>query len=333
MTEAGTPETGRIVASGFRPAAGLANRHVQSLLGGIPATRRPRVSRERWELADGDFVDLDWLATRGRRWALVLPGLTGSLASAYALRLLRHLADTGFRAALLNYRGLSGMPNRLATGYHAGFTRDVDAVTRRLAARHGPGVVAGYSMGGNLLLKWLGEAGSDVPVLSAAAVSVPFDLAAAAYNLRAGPARPYDRYLRVGLRRYVRRKFRRPAASPVALPDLRTLASIEEFDDRITAPLHGFADAADYYARSSSRRWLRHIRVPTLIVNALDDPLVPRATLPSEDELSPCVTLAVSGHGGHVGFLGRGARGLPRFWLEPYLLQHLAAEPAPGQAA
>lgn len=319
-----TPLRAGVAAAAFRPAPLLGNCHLQSVLGGLPPLRRPRASRERWELTDGDFVDLDWLLPHGDRWALVLPGLTGGLVSAYALRLLRQLAAAGFRAGLLNYRGHSGVPNRLAAGYHAGFTRDLDFVARRLERRSGPGVVIGYSLGGNLLLKWLGETGDAAPLRAAAAVSVPFELAPAAESLRAGRARAYDRYLLAGLRRYVRRKQARLPASIARVP-LRTLRSIRDFDDRVTAPLHGFTGAADYYARSSCRPYLHRIRVPTLIINALDDPLVPVETVPGAEELSPSVRLELAPRGGHVGFIGGTARGRPRFWLDTRLRDFLLA--------
>lgn len=317
-----SPAHGRILESKFEPAHGFGNAHVQTVMGGIPRLHRPRALRERWELADGDFLDIDWLCARGTPWALVLPGLTGGLASAYALRLLRRLGKAGCRPGLLNYRGRSGPPNRLAIGYHAGFTRDLDLVAGRLADRHGPGLVAGYSMGGNLVLKWLGETGAKAPVKAAAAVSVPFDLAPAAESLKSGPARRYDRYLLKGLKRYVRNKFARLAA-PFRLPAPEQLANIMDFDERITAPLHGFGGAADYYARASCKPWLNRICVPTLIVNAVDDPLIPPRTLPHEDELAPAVTLELAEHGGHVGFIGRGGYGKPGFWLDDHLAAFL----------
>lgn len=306
---------GRVVRSAFRPAFGLGNAHLQTLFGGAPRLARPRPVRERWELADGDFVDLDWLSRSGSTWALVLPGLTGGLESAYALRLLERLAAAGFRAALLNYRGRSGLPNRRTIGYHAGFTRDLDRVAGTLGAQYGPGLVAGYSMGGNLLLKWLGERGAQAPVKAAVAASVPFELEPAAVRLRSGRARYYDRYLLKGLKNYARRKFA-AAVPPVPLPDLAGIASIFEFDEHITAPIHGFSGARDYYSSASCRPWLRRIRTPTLIVNALDDPLIPGETLPESCELAPAVTLELAESGGHVGFLGRARSGFPRFWLD-----------------
>ncbi|MGH8273729.1 MAG: YheT family hydrolase [Gammaproteobacteria bacterium] len=312
---------GRIREWAFHPAFGLGNAHLQTVCGGLwPVRPRLRIRRERWELPDGDFVDIDWLGTdTDAPWALVLPGLVGSLASPYAVRLLKRLAAAGYRAGLLNYRGLSGAPNRLVTAYHAGFTDDLNLIATRLAEHFAPGFVIGYSMGGNLLLKWLGEAGTAAPVAAAAAVSTPFRLAPAADGLCEGKARYYGRYLTGYMRRFARRKFAR-LAPPFPLPVFAELKNLRDFDERITAPLHGFAGAEDYYERASCFPWLAQITVPTLIVNALDDPLIPRSCLPAAGDLSPSITLELAEHGGHVGFLGRNRYGFPRFVIADRLL-------------
>lgn len=316
---------GRILESGFHAARGLAGAHLQTLAGGLwPVLRRPPIRRERWELPDDDFADIDWLdaTDENKPWALVLPGILGNIHSPYVLRLLTQLHRAGYQAGMLNHRGLSGIPNRLAPAYHAGFTRDLDLVARRLAENDGPGIVIGFSMGGSVVLKWLGENAADAPITAAAAVSVPFRLARAADSLHTGDAGFYGRYLLRGLRRQAQRKFSKIAAS-FPLPPSEEIRTLRDFDNRITAPLHGFADADDYYARSSSLTWLRHITVPTLIVNAVDDPLVPRASLPESADLSPSITLELADHGGHVGFLGRGRYGRPHFWLDDRLLEFL----------
>lgn len=315
---------GRIVDSTFRPAFALGNAHAQTLTGGLlPARLHAPVTRERWELPDGDFADVDWAEPSSPAgWALILPGLVGDLSSPYATRLFNRLYRAGLRTGLLNYRGLSGFPNRVAKAYHAGFTQDLDLLSRRLRQRHGPGIVIGYSMGGNLLLKWLGEVKSDAPICAAAAVSAPFLLAAAADNLGIGPARYYGRYLTGQMIERIRRKFR--VTPPASMPPLRAIRSLRDFDEYITAPLHGFANAEDYYQRNSCLDSLHRIEVPTLIVNAVDDPLVPRATLPGAEALSPQVTLELSRRGGHIGFVGRGRFGLPRFWIEDRLIDFFA---------
>ncbi|MDN5882637.1 MAG: alpha/beta fold hydrolase [Nitrosospira sp.] len=313
----------------FQPAMGLQNPHLQTLLGASLPSRRPKnIRRERRELPDGDFADIDWLENGFTQpWALIIPGIAGNLSSPCTLRLMKHLSARGYRAGLLNHRGLSGRQNRLATAYHAGFTKDIDLVARGLAKRHGPGIAVGFSMGGNALLKWLGEIGQNAPLRAAAAISVPFQLAPAAEQLQAGRWRLYDRRLTACLRSFTQRKFAR-MSPPFALPDLKLLKTLREFDDRITAPLHGFTDADDYYKQSSCLPWLQQIAVPTLIINALDDPLIPRSSLPVENDLSPAVTLALSNHGGHVGFLGRG-RAFPRFKLNDYLLDYFESPALP----
>jgi len=325
MNDAAPPAHGRILASGFRPAPGLAGPHRQTLAGGAwPVLKGPRIHRERWELPDGDFTDIDWVSASADNasWALVLPGILGNIRSPYVCHLLGRLSRAGYRAGMLNHRGLSGMPNRLAPAYHAGFTRDLDQVARRLAENDGPGIVIGFSMGGSVVLKWLGENASNTPVTAATAVSVPFQLAPAADSLHTGGAGFYGGYLLRGLRRQTARKFS-TIATPFPMPPSKDIRTLRDFDDRITAPLHGFAGADDYYARSSSLPWLRRIAVPTLIVNAVDDPLVPRESLPGPADLSPSVTLELADRGGHVGFLGRGRYGCPRFWLDDRLLAFL----------
>lgn len=316
---------GRIIKSAFRPAPGLRGAHRQTFAGSLwPPLHRPSVQRERWELPDGDFTDIDWVATvpDTAPWVLVLAGILGNIDSPYVLRLLKRLSRAGYRAGLLNHRGLSGTPNRLAPAYHAGFTRDLDMIACHLAARHGPGRVVGYSMGGSVVLKWLGETGARAPVTTAAVVSVPFRLASAADTLHTGKARFYGWYLLRDLYRLKQRKFAHMPA-PFPLPTRREIRTLRDFDHRITAPLHGFSGADDYYARASNLPWLRRITIPTLIINALDDPLVPRDSLPTPDNLAPTVTLELAAHGGHVGFIGRGRYGRPRFWLDERLLTFL----------
>lgn len=323
MNDVSKPAHGRIIDSAFRPALGLGGAHRQTLAGGLwPVLRRPPLRRERWELPDGDFTDIDWVdrAPGILPWALVLPGIFGKVGSPYAMRLLARLHRAGYRAGLLNHRGLSGTPNRFAPAYHAGFTRDLDHVARHLAEYSGPGLAIGFSMGGSVVLKWLGDSGTNVPVTAAAAVSVPFQLAPAADAIHTGAAGFYGSYLLRGLHRQAARKFSKIACS-FPLPPTGNIRTLRDFDDRITAPLHGFAGADDYYEKASSLPSLNHIAVPTLIVNALDDPIVPRDSLPGPDDLSPKVTLELTRHGGHIGFIGRGCYGRPRYWLDDRLLE------------
>jgi predicted alpha/beta-fold hydrolase len=260
-------------------------------------------------LADGDFVDLDWLATpahAGSPLLLVLHGLEGSARSHYAQGLIREAAARSWRAVVLNFRSCSGELNRLPKFYHSGETDDLDAIVRRLQdqtprARIG---VVGVSLGGNVLLKWLGEQGEAAPSLAGAvAISAPFDLAACTRVLDRGLERAVytANFLRT-MRRKVQLKARlHPAFVDVAAAwKARTFG---EYDNAVTAPLNGFADAIDYWRRASSGPYLGRVRRPTLLINARDDPFVPPEALPDPATLPSCVQVEFPVRGGHVGFI------------------------------
>ncbi len=316
-------------AAAFRAPWWLRSAHLQTLW---PALLRsgphPALERERLELPDGDFLDLDWRAReRTAPLVLVLHGLAGSSRSPYARGMLEALAGRGWNAAVMHFRGCSGEPNRLDRSYHSGETGDLDRVIETLARRRYPALACvGYSLGANVLLKWLGERGAGAPLAAAAAVSVPFVLACAAERLERGLSRLYRWYLLRDLRRDLRRKFSDRNA-PIDLEAACTARSFRDFDERVTAPLHGFAGAEDYYARSSCRPYLAAIRCPTLIVQAADDPFLEPSAIPGADELPAAVRLEVSRHGGHAGFVTGPLPWRPRYWLEEripaFLAEHL----------
>jgi len=324
-----------ILASEFRPHPLLANRHLQTLWYQLVppwprAERRPGMDRERFELPDGDFLDLYWTRTPGPI-LLFLHGLGGSLRSGYARRMIRAFAAAGFCVLFMHFRGCSGEPNRLPRGYHSGDTGDLALVVDHIAERF-PGTpltAFGVSLGGNVLLKYLGERGGRTPLAAAAAASVPFVLADAAQTLTQGFARVYQAYLLRSLVTGLRRKAKR-VAMPFPLPDLNALASIAEFDDQITAPLHGFAGAEDYYRRSSSRGFLSAIEVPTLVLHAADDPFMTPAAIPGADELAPCLELELAQRGGHLGFVAAGPALMPRYWMEERIPAWLCAKLVAG---
>lgn len=310
------------------------NPHLQTMWSTL-LRRAPRIvwQRERVELPDTDFIDLDWADPAGRGpYALILHGLEGSAESPYVRGLTAALAARGIGAVVMHFRGCSGEPNRLDRSYHSGDTGDIDYAVRVLRARAParPLGIVGYSLGGNALLKWLAEAGDTAPVDSAAAVSVPFVLSESADRMDRGLSRLYQWRLLLSLKRSLRRKVRR---RPAPLPALRhgRLANFWAFDDAVTAPLHGFRDARDYYARSSSRQFLNRIRVPTLIVHAIDDPFMTDKVVPRDDELSPSIRFALSAHGGHVGFVDGPWPWRAGYWLErripAFLADTLAAGP------
>ncbi len=236
---------------------------------------------------------------------LVLHGLEGSTRSHYVGGLLDGARRRGWRGVALNFRSCSGELNRLPRFYHSGDTGDLDAVVALLAARH-PGTplgAVGVSLGGNVLLKWLGEMGAAAPLRAAAAISVPFDLAACARVLDRGwPRLLYTSNFMRSLRAKVRAKARAyPGFVDVAAAlRARTFA---EYDEIVTAPLGGFTGAGDYWTRSSSGPYLARIRLPTMVINARDDPFVPAGTLPDPAALPPYVTVDFPARGGHAAFI------------------------------
>jgi predicted alpha/beta-fold hydrolase len=288
---------GGLTRSDFRAPWWLKSAHLQTVF--APLLRRgPAVPlrRQRIELDDGDFLDLDWTPREHGPVVLVLHGLEGSSDSPYVRGILRTAHARGWRALVMHFRGCSGEPNRLPRTYHSGDTGDLaEVVEKLLAGGDIPALAAvGYSLGGNVLLKWLGERGAGAPLAAAVAVSVPYTLSLAADRLRQGVSRVYQRRLISDLRAKLQRKFS-TAPSPIDLGRVNASRDFWEFDDAVTAPLHGFHDVHDYYTRSSSRQYLRNIDIPTLILHAEDDPFMTPQVLPSRDELSPTIRLLARG--------------------------------------
>jgi len=315
-----------ITSSAFRPAWWLRGAHLQTLFPSLFRRRNiPRLRRQRLELPDGDFLDIDWTDENGGTLVLVLHGLEGSLESHYAGGLLSRLSRDGYYAGLMYFRGRSGEVNRLPRGYHSGDTADLDYVIRALRTDFPDRKIAlvGFSLGGNVLLKWLGENDCKAPVITAIAISVPFDLDSAAHRLEQGFSRIYRDYLLGKMRQSVIAKSA-IYSPPLPLRELDGLRSFHAFDDAITAPLHGFSGVDDYYSRSSCKQFLKTICVPTLILQSRDDPFLPADALPDETEISPAVTLELADHGGHVGFVAGANPTAPVFWLEQRIAEQLA---------
>jgi predicted alpha/beta-fold hydrolase len=295
----------------------LRNPHLHTLYAACLAPC-PRVTfrRTRWNSPDGDFIDLDWLdRAQGTQRAeaasptpllVLFHGLEGSSRSHYARTLMHATYERGWRGVVVHFRGCSGEPNRTARAYHSGDSDEIDWILRRLRTMHeGAMAAVGVSLGANVLLKWLGERGQAArSLLSAAcAISAPVDLVAAGNALERGFNRVYTwNFLRT-LKRKSAQKLR---CYPGLLEAeaVRRARSLRAFDDCVTAPLHGFADALDYWTRASSKPWLRHIALPTLVLNARDDPFLPAHALPAAGDVSAYVTLEQPRHGGHGAFVG-----------------------------
>lgn len=295
----------------YSPAWWLPDRHSRTIWGRL-FRRTPLLPlrSERWVTADADFVELVRLdAPCGRPHLLMLHGLEGTPRSHYARGMFHEAARRGWAADLLVFRGCGSEPNRAPRFYHSGDTGDLDVVARRLLAADtaAPFFVAGVSLGGNVLLKWLGELGEAVPdrIVAAAAVSVPFDLERASRHIDKGFGQVYQHHFLRSLRRKALAKLDQ---YPTLMPRARieSVRTLYDFDDLVTAPVHGFEDAADYYARSSAIRFLSGIRVPTLLLSAFDDPFLPAdvlATVAEVVESNPSIEIEFPATGGHAGFV------------------------------
>lgn len=315
-----------ICKSSFKPAWWLPGPHLQTIWP-VLFRKRPElpIQVERVELPEQDFLDIAWLNTSADEpLIMVLHGLEGSIDSHYAAGLLHTLSGAGFNLVFMHFRGCSGEPNRLARGYHSGETGDLSLVVEHVEykAKKPISAIVGFSLGGNVLLKWLGEHRQSATLRKAVAVSVPFRLDHCADRLDQGLSKLYRNYLLRKLRGSYKRKFSL-IRSPLRV-DVDNLKSFRAFDDKVTAPLHGFANVDDYYTRSSSLQFLRWIRTKTLLLHALDDPFMLPETTPLASDLSPSVMLEITDHGGHVGFVTGPTPWQARYWLDERILSYLS---------
>jgi predicted alpha/beta-fold hydrolase len=308
----------------YRPPRRLRGGHRQTV-GPALFRRVPGVAyrRETIGLPDGDDLDLDRVdAAPGpaRRVVLIAHGLEGSADRAYVRGMARALVGRGWDTVAWNLRGCGGTPNRLLRAYHSGATEDLDAVVRHVLAEGYSSVgLVGFSLGGNLTLKYLGDAGDavDARVVGAACFSVPVDLAGSAAVMERPTRRPYMARFMRSLAAKAEEKATRFADAP-SPAGLRRMRTFREFDGRFTAPVHGYADAEDYWARASALPVLGRIRVPTLLVNALDDPFLSPSCYPTDVE-NPDLTVLTPRYGGHVGFVAPGeywSETVAALWLE-----------------
>lgn len=281
--------------------------HAQTLWPLLIKPRPQPLRRERWATPDGDFIDVDHVDGPAEAPLLVLfHGLEGSSRSHYAMSTAGACRQAGWRLVLPHFRGCSGELNRRPRAYHSGDSAEIDWILRRLLTSNGgrPLHAAGVSLGGNALLKWAGEQGSDAGnvVSGVAAVCPPLDLAACGHHLANGFNRLYTRHFLATLKA---RSTARLAVFPGLFDEnrMRGARNLFEFDDAVTGPIHGFAGADDYWARSSAKPWLGAIAVPALVINPKNDPFLPAQHLPRPTEAGPRVRLEQPATGGHVGFV------------------------------
>ena len=326
-----------LLKSRFKPAWWLNNPHLQTL---YPALLRkppgPTLKRERLITDDNDFLDIDFCGDEEpsqRPLIILLHGLTGSSQSKYIKGLQQVLLTQGLRSVALNFRGCSGEYNDSSRCYHSGETGDIDFLYRTLRAREPktPMAAVGFSIGGNVLLKWLGEQGSEVDLFAATAVSVPLVLSSCANKLDNGFSKLYRASLLRELKQYIRLKQHHleslgkseEAEILRQIGDLDAITSFWQYDDRVIAKLYDFANVDDYYQRSSSRQFLQAIKVPTLLIQAQDDPFMTAEVLPELAELSSSVSLEITAGGGHVGFISGNNPFRAEYWLEQRIPEFL----------
>lgn len=341
--------TRQSLANPYRAPWWLPEGHSQTLWRRFAAPVPIMQRRQRVELSDGDFIDVDWVDAPdagdapGQAIVFLLHGLCGSSFSPYIQSLQRLLQQRGISSVAMNFRGCSGEINRRARAYHSGCTDDVEEVYQTLCAQYPQRkfTFAGFSLGGNVLLKWLAEIGQRERVLGGVAVSTPFSLSYCSEALNSGMSKLYGHYFRRRLIEDVERKrvlFREQArhrnlheelARLDALGDLRRLKTLWDFDDQVTAPLHGFSDAEDYYAQCSSGPCLQDISCSVTLIQSANDPIIPVVSLPKAEALPPHISLNLEASGGHVGFTCAGDAN----WLEERIFVALSRMNDPASAS
>lgn len=315
----------------FKPAIGLHSSHLQTLYPALFRKVKPlEMQLEVLELSDGDFLDCFWYGRprnedNNRPIVILFHGLEGSYKSPYIQGMITQLHSKGYSCVLMHFRGCSGRDNRLARCYHSGETKDAKEWIDKLKLQYPttPLFAIGYSLGGNMLLKLLGEENSLLD--GAVSISAPMQLDVCANKMNRGFSKIYQYHLMKHLKKSLLQKYN--------YHDMETLIGIDasgvkkmktfwEFDNRYTGPIHGFSSAQHYYQKSSAKQYLKLIKTPTLIIHALDDPFMTPQILPKESEVSSKVTLEIYPNGGHVGFVS-GTILKPKYWLEERVLEYL----------
>lgn len=314
-----------IINSDFKPAWWLKNPHLQTIWAKtLRQSPQIKLIPERIELDDGDFIDaLKTKEIHNKPIVLILHGLEGCIDSHYVKALIQQLDNAGFGVYFMHFRGCSGELNRLPRSYSSNDSADLQAVVDFIQAHHqrDPFAVIGFSLGGSVTLKWLGEKANKANTTVGIAVSVPFELRDAAIKLEQGISRIYQRYLiRCCHRKYHAKQKIFPS---VLKMDTKQLNTFYRFDDKITAPLHGFKNAEDYYKKCSSRQYLKSIKKPTLILHAKDDPFMWEHSTPKANEISDHVQLELTERGGHVGFVSGKHPLKAEYWLDQRILEWL----------
>lgn len=313
--------------SHFKPAWWMRHPHLQTIL---PKFYRQsfqvKTHFEQFELPDGDFVELAWTETptdtaTKKPIVIVFHGLEGSINSHYAKGMMQSIKNSGWIGVLMHFRGCGEQTNRHARLYHSGETQDAKTFITHIhnIYPNAPLSAIGFSLGGNVLAKYLGEEKHQTPLKSAIVVSAPLHLASSSNRIGTGSSKIYQKYLLDMLKQTAVDKVKTLKSDfpikikPQQIADIKTLM---QFDDILTGPLHGFADGADYYERSSGLQYLKYIDIPCLVIHSNDDPFMSKQVIPSLGDLSQHVQYELSTHGGHVGFVAGSNPFRPQYWLE-----------------
>lgn len=322
---------GKIIKSSFRVPSWAKNRHVQTIWPRFIQKRLPlKYSMERLTLPDDDFVDVAWGPKPAEPSGIIVMfhGLEGSIRSHYANDMMANLSVNGWQVVMMHYRGCSGVPNLKPRGYHSGETGDpsffLDWLNQKFPQL--PKVAVGFSLGGNMLLKLLGENPAQKWLNAAIAISSPLKLSECAKSINHGFSRVYQKYLLNSIKTTLRKKmsfidYRK--LIQLTGDDVDGISSFAQFDEKVTAPLHGFEDANDYYEKCSAYHFLSAIHCPTLVLHSIDDPFMNHLVVPKEEELARNVTLELSERGGHVGFM-QGSVFNPKVWLHERVKRYVS---------
>lgn len=329
-TNGSSASHGQLVSSEFSPPWWARNRHIQTIWPRLVQKRLPFTPRwQRLALPDGDFVDLAWgqEVAEPKGIVVLFHGLEGSVNSHYANDLMATCEQQGWLPVLMHFRGCSGETNHTPRAYHSGETQDPLYFLQWLEQQYPalPKVAVGFSLGANMLLKLLGENPTQTYIKAAVAVSPPLRLDECAKSINKGFSRLYQQHLLKSMLATLKNKMAKLDYNghlKIGVQDLGQLTSFRDFDQHITAPLHGFEGADDYYQRCSAMDFLKHIATPTLILHAKDDPFMNENVIPAKEQLSSFVRLELSEKGGHVGFM-QGLPWKPKVWMHQRISQYI----------
>jgi len=316
----------------FKPAFGMKNRHIQTLYSTFfKNTSQPKVDIEEFTLSDGDFIEPFWYKKPSPSKPIVILfhglSLAGSYNSPYIKGIMKSLSKAGFNSVLMHFRSCSGRMNKLPRTYHSGETGDAKEFIKSVKQRfpHAKIFGVGYSLGGNMLLKLLGEETKYTLLDGAVSVSAPMQLDICANEINKGFSLFYQWHLIKALKKSLIQKYSlhdMKSLIGVDIKDVKKIKTFWEFDEVYVARVHGFNSAQDYYTKSSAKQYLKDISTPSLIIHALDDPFMNEKILPNKKEISPHIKLDISQHGGHVGFIG-GTFLRPKYYLEDKIVTFL----------